>query len=87
VEEKARAAVCTELFDSKIVIDAMNPYSENFEIIDLGNSTLLRHLIRYIMSISVQKVILMHQKKTVLQSVLQEMISMQGLLFQNILRI
>jgi predicted dinucleotide-binding enzyme len=29
----------SELFDSKIVIDAMNPYSENFEIIDLDNST------------------------------------------------
>jgi 8-hydroxy-5-deazaflavin:NADPH oxidoreductase len=29
----------SELFDGKIVIDAMNPYSENFEIIDLGNST------------------------------------------------
>lgn len=29
----------SELFDGKIVIDAMNPYSENFEIIDLDNST------------------------------------------------
>jgi 8-hydroxy-5-deazaflavin:NADPH oxidoreductase len=29
----------SELFDGKIVIDAMNPYSENFEIMDLGNST------------------------------------------------
>jgi predicted dinucleotide-binding enzyme len=28
-----------QLFDGKIVIDAMNPYSENFEIMDLGNST------------------------------------------------
>ena len=25
--------------EGKIVIDAMNPYSENFEVLDLGNST------------------------------------------------
>jgi 8-hydroxy-5-deazaflavin:NADPH oxidoreductase len=29
----------SELFDGKIVIDAMNPYTENFEVIDLGDST------------------------------------------------
>ena len=29
----------SDLFKGKIVIDAMNPYSENFEVIDLGNST------------------------------------------------
>jgi 8-hydroxy-5-deazaflavin:NADPH oxidoreductase len=29
----------SDLFNGKIVIDAMNPYSENFEVIDLGNST------------------------------------------------
>lgn len=29
----------SELFKNKIVIDATNPYSENFELIDLGNST------------------------------------------------
>jgi 8-hydroxy-5-deazaflavin:NADPH oxidoreductase len=29
----------SELFEGKIVIDAMNPYSENFEVLDLGNST------------------------------------------------
>jgi 8-hydroxy-5-deazaflavin:NADPH oxidoreductase len=29
----------TSLFEGKIVVDAMNPYSENFEVIDLGNST------------------------------------------------
>jgi len=29
----------SELF-GKIVIDAMNPYSENFEVIDLGNNTI-----------------------------------------------
>ena len=27
------------MLKSKIVIDATNPYSENFELIDLGNST------------------------------------------------
>jgi len=29
----------SELFDGRIIIDAMNPYSENFEVLDLGNST------------------------------------------------
>ena len=29
----------SDLFKGKNVIDAMNPYSENFEVIDLGNST------------------------------------------------
>ena len=29
----------SELLKNKIVIDATNPYSENFELIDLGNST------------------------------------------------
>ena len=29
----------SDLFKGKIVIDAMNPYSENFEVLDLGNST------------------------------------------------
>jgi 8-hydroxy-5-deazaflavin:NADPH oxidoreductase len=29
----------SEHFEGKVVIDAMNPYSENFEIMDLGNST------------------------------------------------
>jgi 8-hydroxy-5-deazaflavin:NADPH oxidoreductase len=29
----------SSLFEGKIVVDAMNPYSENFEVIDLGNST------------------------------------------------
>ena len=29
----------SSLFGGKIVVDAMNPYSENFEVIDLGDST------------------------------------------------
>src|SRR5947209_10891044 len=29
----------SDLLKGKIVIDAMNPYSENFEVIDLGKST------------------------------------------------
>jgi 8-hydroxy-5-deazaflavin:NADPH oxidoreductase len=29
----------SELFKNKIVIDATNPYSETFEVIDLGNRT------------------------------------------------
>ncbi len=29
----------SELFTGKIVIDATNPYSENFEVLDLGNDT------------------------------------------------
>jgi 8-hydroxy-5-deazaflavin:NADPH oxidoreductase len=40
----------SELFDSKIVIDAMNPYSENFEVIDLGNSTSSEEVLKQIPS-------------------------------------
>ena len=40
----------SELFDSKIVIDAMNPYSENFEVIDLGNSTSSEEVLKLIPS-------------------------------------
>jgi predicted dinucleotide-binding enzyme len=29
----------SRLFHGKIIVDAMNPYSENFEVIDLGNSS------------------------------------------------
>ncbi|HEY6883090.1 MAG TPA: NADPH-dependent F420 reductase [Nitrososphaeraceae archaeon] len=29
----------SSLFEGKIVVDAMNPYSENFQVIDLGDST------------------------------------------------
>lgn len=42
----------SELFDSKIVIDAMNPYSENFEVIDLGNSTSSEEVLKLIPSSS-----------------------------------
>ena len=38
------------LFDSKIVIDAMNPYSEKFEVIDLGNSTSSEEVLKLIPS-------------------------------------
>jgi 8-hydroxy-5-deazaflavin:NADPH oxidoreductase len=38
----------SELLDSKIVIDAMNPYSENFEIIDLENSTSSEEVLKQI---------------------------------------
>ena len=40
----------SELFDSKIVIDAMNPYSENFELIDLGNSNSSEEVLKQIPS-------------------------------------
>ncbi|MGB8032828.1 MAG: NADPH-dependent F420 reductase [Nitrososphaeraceae archaeon] len=40
----------SELFDSKIVIDAMNPYSENFDVIDLGNSTSSEEVLKQIPS-------------------------------------
>ncbi|MGA9842645.1 MAG: NADPH-dependent F420 reductase [Nitrososphaeraceae archaeon] len=40
----------SELFDGKIVIDAMNPYSENFEVIDLGNSTSSEEVLKQIPS-------------------------------------
>jgi 8-hydroxy-5-deazaflavin:NADPH oxidoreductase len=42
----------SKLFDGKIVIDAMNPYSENFEIIDLGNSTSSEEVLKQIPSSS-----------------------------------
>src|SRR5919199_2778961 len=38
----------SELFYNKIVIDAMNPYSENFEVIDLGNSTSSEEVLKQI---------------------------------------
>jgi 8-hydroxy-5-deazaflavin:NADPH oxidoreductase len=40
----------SELFDRKIVIDAMNPYSETFEIIDLSNSTSSEEVLKQIPS-------------------------------------
>jgi 8-hydroxy-5-deazaflavin:NADPH oxidoreductase len=40
------------LFDSKIVIDAMNPYSESFEVIDLGDSTSSEEVLKQIPSSS-----------------------------------
>ena len=42
----------SELFDGKIVIDAMNPYSENFEVINLGNSTSSEEVLKQIPSSS-----------------------------------
>jgi len=36
---KKQELPASDLFKGKIVIDAMNHYSENFEVIDLGNST------------------------------------------------
>jgi 8-hydroxy-5-deazaflavin:NADPH oxidoreductase len=86
----------------KIVIDAMNPYSVNFEIIDLGISTssseeVLKQipsssrLVKTFNTIYYEhlrtKGNLMCQKKSVLQSLLQAMIPMQKLLYQNLLRI
>jgi predicted dinucleotide-binding enzyme len=42
----------SELFDSKIIIDAMNPYSENLEVIDLDNSTSSEEVLKQIPSSS-----------------------------------
>ena len=42
----------SELFDGKIVIDAMNPYSENFEGKLSGNSTLSEEVLKQIPSSS-----------------------------------
>jgi 8-hydroxy-5-deazaflavin:NADPH oxidoreductase len=42
----------SELFDRKIVIDAMNPYSETFEVIDLGNCTSSEEVLKQIPSSS-----------------------------------
>jgi 8-hydroxy-5-deazaflavin:NADPH oxidoreductase len=40
----------SELFDGKVVIDAMNPYSEKFEVIDLGDSTSSEEVLKQIPS-------------------------------------
>ena len=40
----------SELFTGKIVIDATNPYSENFEVLDLGNDTSSEEIARQISS-------------------------------------
>ncbi|MFL6323130.1 MAG: NADPH-dependent F420 reductase [Nitrososphaeraceae archaeon] len=45
----------SELFDGKIVIDAMNPYSENFEVIDLDNSTSSEEVLKQIPSSRIVK--------------------------------
>ena len=38
----------SKLLDGKIVIDAINPYSENFEVTDLGNSTSSEEVLKQI---------------------------------------
>jgi 8-hydroxy-5-deazaflavin:NADPH oxidoreductase len=40
----------SELFTGKIVIDATNPYSENFEVLDLGNDTSSEEIAKQISS-------------------------------------
>jgi 8-hydroxy-5-deazaflavin:NADPH oxidoreductase len=40
----------SEHFEGKVVIDAMNPYSENFEVVDLGNSTSSEEVLKQIPS-------------------------------------
>jgi 8-hydroxy-5-deazaflavin:NADPH oxidoreductase len=40
----------SELFNGKIVIDATNPYSENFEVIDLGDDTSSEEILKQISS-------------------------------------
>ena len=45
----------SELFKNKIVIDATNPYSENFEVIDLENRTSSEEVAKQVPSIHVVK--------------------------------
>jgi predicted dinucleotide-binding enzyme len=45
----------SELFKNKIVIDATNPYSENFEVIDLENSTSSEEIAKQVRSIHLVK--------------------------------
>jgi 8-hydroxy-5-deazaflavin:NADPH oxidoreductase len=45
----------SELFDGKVVIDAMNPYSEKFEVIDLGDSTSSEEVLKQIPSSRIVK--------------------------------
>ena len=89
----------SKLFDGKIVIDAMNPYSENFEVIDLGNSTSSEEVLKQIPNsrlIKAFNTIYYEHLRTKgnpnapredrLQSFLQEMTPMQRLLHRNLLR-
>jgi len=45
----------SELFKNKIVIDATNPYSENFEVIDLKNRTSSEEIAKQVPSIHLVK--------------------------------
>jgi predicted dinucleotide-binding enzyme len=45
----------SELFKNKIVIDATNPYSENFEVIDLENRTSSEEIAKQVPSIHLVK--------------------------------
>jgi predicted dinucleotide-binding enzyme len=45
----------SELFKNKIVIDAINPYSENFEVIDLENRTSSEEIAKQVRSIHLVK--------------------------------
>ena len=45
----------SELFKNKIVIDATNPYSENFEVIDLENKTSSEEIAKQVPSIHLVK--------------------------------
>lgn len=47
---KGKSCCLQQNSDSKIVIDAMNPYSENFELIDLGNSNSSEEVLKQIPS-------------------------------------
>jgi 8-hydroxy-5-deazaflavin:NADPH oxidoreductase len=50
LEKKRRIVTSSELFRDKIVIDATNPYSENFEVLDLGNDTSSEEIVKQISS-------------------------------------
>ena len=66
----------SELFDGKNVIDAMNPYSVNFEIIDLGMSTS-----------SSEEVLKQIPSSSRLVKAFNTIYPMHKLLYQNLLRI
>jgi predicted dinucleotide-binding enzyme len=73
----------SDLLNGKIVIDAMNPYSENFEVINLEPSSSSEEVARQLKSTRMVKVIQSYLKKIALYFSLQEMMLKQNLLSQN----
>ena len=93
--EEETGATPSSIFEDKIVVDAMNPYSENFEVIDLGNSTPNEEVRKQLSSAPLVKLSIRCITKYFVQEVAiprigisyhswLEMIRMQRMLYQNL---